>query len=337
MYPEQEWDDDNWDEMCAQLGADPDYGLGLGHFVAFQRMMNDHSESDADTDTEIDTGDRGGRLAAAPVAMQQPPAAVNVDLAAKFASGSQSSRASSTTDVMQRAHGEHAEARAKGAKQVRDLTAMTVTPTASPSGAQIPRATRGGGKWKQKGSARSAAAAAAVVSDDSDTDEDDFQQGQQAQQEPQPQPPRRGAGPTAPTASANTPPGTPARDAPPTAGANRGRGPALPARDASPPANRGRRPTLPARDMSPPAGANRGGPPLPARDAPPAGIFSPGVGEEEERSAAEEAKALADEMEDAGAIENEEAYRRAKQAFAQGSWNQAMELFADAVDGEGEI
>ena len=87
--------------------------------------------------------------------------------------------------------------------------------------------------------------------------------------------------------------------------------------------------------MPPPAGAARGGPPLPARGAPPTG--SPRVGEEEERSAAEDAKALADEMEDAGAIENEEAYRKAQQAFARGSWKQAMELFADAVDGEGEI
>jgi F0F1-type ATP synthase epsilon subunit len=54
------------------------------------------------------------------------------------------------------------------------------------------------------------------------------------------------------------------------------------------------------------------------------------------RAEADETRILAEDMEEAGAIEDSEAYDSAKARYAQGLWKEAAELFAVAV-GDADI
>ena len=258
--------------------------------------------------------------------MMKPPPVVDVDLAAKFASGKQSSRASSLasatpTDAMQRTQSEMAAQRAKGAEQVRELSAMT-PPSAASKGQSggtggksgIPRSSKGAGRWKQRASARSKPGAqpAAVPSEkeianphDSESDEDEFLQSPQLQGSSHVE--HDAAAPVASVA------------------------PALPSRDVA---------GTDAAQM-----AANPGPPLPARDLPPsataatpamAGVHARNGHDEAARTEADETKFLAETMEEAGGLEDPEAYEQAKGLYAQGLWMQAARLFEQAV-GDADI
>jgi hypothetical protein len=340
LYVGAEWDDSNWGEMCSELGADSTRGLSINQFVSFQQMMdgqNTDSDTDADTDVEIPAraaavenrglhasvghADNKSTAGMGLQGMMKPPPAVNVDLAAKFASGKQSSRASSLasstpTDAMQRTQSEMAAQRAKGAEQVRELTAMTPRSAASKgqSGGAvgksgIPRSTKGTGRWKQRGSARSAAQPAAIVpseqrsGDADDSDEDEFLQSPLLQGSNHVE-----HGAAAPVASG---------------------GPALPPRDVA------------GTDAA--QVATNAAPPLPARDLPQSaaaatsgaeGVHATKQDDVSARAEADEMKGLAEQMEEAGGLEDPEAYERAKALYAQGLWMQAAELFAQAVGDE---
>jgi hypothetical protein len=68
------------------------------------------------------------------------------------------------------------------------------------------------------------------------------------------------------------------------------------------------------------------------------GVNSVSVSEEDAaaRAEADETRILAEDMEEAGAIEDSEAYDLAKTLYAQGLWKEAAELFAVAV-GDADI
>lgn len=339
LYAGAEWSDSKWGEMCTEFGADSTRGLSINQFVSFQQMMDgQNTDSDTDAGTDIDIppaatatekremhADEGHfNTSAAGMGLHgmiKPPPLVDVDLAAKFASGTRSSRASSlaaatSTDAMQRLQSEMAAQRAKGAEQVRELTAMT-PPSAASKGqsrvavgsSSIPRSSNGAGKWKQRGSARSVAGgvqsqpAAAVEPSDQDSaddsDEDEYLIQAQVSHE--------------------------------------SNGAVVPPRDVSASS------IADAAQVAVDAGG--GAPPLPTRDLPHSAaaatagttaVYPTNVDDAAARAEADEMKDLAETMAEAGDLDDSEAYERGKALYAQGLWRQAAGFFAQAV-GDADI